>query len=53
MMLNKVETFKSFTLEELEEAINAFCLNYRLEPLSVSITFAYGIFNAAVVVREY
>lgn len=53
MMLNKVEVFKSFSLEELEEAINAYCLNYRLEPLSISLNFIYGQFMAAVVVREY
>lgn len=53
MMLNKVEIFKGACPAELEGAINAYCLQYRLEPLSISMTFGNGEYIAAVVVREY
>lgn len=53
MMLNKVEIFRGSCPAELEKVISAYCLNYRLEPLSASISYCNGEYIAAVVVREY
>lgn len=53
MMLNKVEIFNAENLRDLQNNIDAWCLQYRLEPLSASINLCGNEYVAAVVVREY
>lgn len=53
MMLNKVEIFNAENLSDLQNNIDAWCLQYRLEPLSASISYLKDEYVAAVVVREY
>lgn len=53
MMLNKVEIFNAENLRDLQNNIDAWCLQYRLEPLTASISYCNNEYVAAVVVMEY
>lgn len=50
--MQRVEMFSGYDFYEIQDAINAYCSKYLLEPVTASMCFANGEYIAAVVVRE-